>query len=410
MARKRQKTNSFQKQKIVKAQCRNEFIHNLKHFIDIIHGEEVSPLIPSSILNELYDKRIHPFRIAIATGSIVPSAVLKDVRESLSTHSKNAPITLTISDKLEVTMEEFFTLILTISLNLEKSIKENHPSLQPLKRNLIKFNATVQDLLNIVGENLHSMLLSMGFFYHDISKTIYWLKHELIATQSGLDNLIRINSFKIEKSNIIIDDIKRTIIRLGFAFPSYGIDWLSMKPSELRIQDCESDNPLDVFIQTHALQRLSERIDCFPIGSVHYNMFQSFKFPKVFYDPYGNILIEFRFFHTKAGYFRIDVIDGKIIIRTFLFVTNNGTPEGQMLANYTGLQKLDKKYLAIDKLSTFMTSDIGKDENVKKLFIDSGCQCLLYLFERFKSISNTSKRFDSQFMLKYCNSEKMLIP
>ena len=52
----------------------------------------------------------------------------------------------------------------------------------------------------------------------------------------------------------------------------------------------------------------------------------------------------------------MDIIEGKIVIRTFLFVTNNGTPEGKKLAQITGLQKLDKKYLALDKLSTFMTS------------------------------------------------------
>jgi hypothetical protein len=81
---------------------------------------------------------------------------------------------------------------------------------------------------------------------------------------------------------------------MGYVFPNCGIEWLSLKPSELKIDSSASDIPLDVFIQTHALQRLSERIDCFPIGSVQYNMFLSFKMPEVFYDLNGNILIEFR--------------------------------------------------------------------------------------------------------------------
>lgn len=279
-----------------------------------------------------------------------------------------------------------------------------------MKNNLRKFNEGIQDSLNIAANNLNDMLLSLGFFYHDMSQTIYWLKHEFIVTPFGPGNLISINTFKIESSDVIIDDTKRTVIRMGYAFPGYGIDWLSMKPSELNIQGYDSDNPLDVYIQTHALHRLAERIDCFPIGSVHYNMFQSFKFPKVFYDLHGNTLVEFRFFHTKAGYFRIDVIDGKIIIRTFLFVTNNGTPEGQKLGSNTRLQKLDKKYLAIDKLSTFMTSDVGKDENVKKIFIDSGCQCLLDLYAHHSIAINTPEHFDSEFLLKYIDYEKEHFP
>lgn len=377
-----------------------------------MNGEEVSSLITSSILNELYDKRLHPFKIVVSPDSTVPSPVVKDVRETISGQTKNKEITVTVcSDKLDVSLEEFFTLILTISLNLEKLIKENQPALQSLKRKLIEFNATLQDLVSIASDSLHNTLLSLGFFYHDISKTIYWLKHELIATPFGPGNLISINSFKIESSDIKIDGIRRTALRMGYAFPNFGIDWLSLKPSELKIENSVSDIPLDVFIQTHALQRLSERIDCFPIGSVHYNMFQSFKFPKVFHDLNGNILVEFRFFHTKAGYFRIDVIDGRIVIRTFLFVTNNGTPEGQKLGSITGLQKLDKKYLAIDKLSTFMSSDIGKNENVKKIFVDAGCQCLLDLYEQSHSVAiNTPKHFDSELMLKYIDYERKYFP
>lgn len=107
------------------AQYRNEFIRKLKHFIDIINGEEVSSLIPASILDALCNCRSHPFKIAAAPDNIVPSEVVKDIRETISSQSKNDAFSITVSDKLEVTMEEYFTLILTIFLNLEKAIKEN---------------------------------------------------------------------------------------------------------------------------------------------------------------------------------------------------------------------------------------------------------------------------------------------
>ena len=100
-------------------------------------------------------------------------------------------------------------------------------------------------------------------------------------------------------------------MRMGYVFPNFGIDWISLKPSDLNLENCFSDIPRDVYIQSHALQRLSERIDCFPTGSVYYNMFISLKFPKVFYDLNHNILIEYRFFETKAGYFRVDNVGGK---------------------------------------------------------------------------------------------------
>jgi len=123
-------------------------------------------------------------------------------------------------------------------------------------------------------------------------------------------------------------------------------------------------------------------------------------------DNNNNLLIEFRFFDTKAGYFRADIVDGIVLIRTFLFITNNGTPEGQLLEKNTGLQKLDKKYLAIDKLSTFMTSDLDKNDEVRHIFKTSGCQCLLDLYEKMKPlVTKHASGFDSDLMLKYMNTQ-----
>jgi hypothetical protein len=41
--------------------------------------------------------------------------------------------------------------------------------------------------------------------------------------------------------------------------------------------------------------------------------------------------------------------EGKLVIRSFLFLTNDGTPEGWKLRALTGLAKRDKKYLEIEK-------------------------------------------------------------
>jgi uncharacterized protein (UPF0276 family) len=92
-------------------------------------------------------------------------------------------------------------------------------------------------------------------------------------------------------------------------------------------------------------------------------------------------------------------------------IKHNGTPEGQKLENITELKKLDKKYLAIDKLSTFMTSDIGDNEEVRKIFTTAGCQCLLDLYEKMNPIvTKSSKKFDSNSMLKYLGFSKEQFP
>jgi hypothetical protein len=101
------------------------------------------------------------------------------------------------------------------------------------------------------------------------------------------------------------------------------------------------------------------------------NIFTSLQNPKFTYDSNNKLLIEYRFFDTKTGYLRVNIVNDIILTGTFLFVTNNGTPEGQLLDKNKGLQKSDKEYLNIDKLSTFMNSDLDKNEEVQKIFKNS---------------------------------------
>ncbi len=89
---------------------------------------------------------------------------------------------------------------------------------------------------------------------------------------------------------------------------------------------------------------------------------------------------------TKAGYFRFDVVGNIIVVKTFLFLTNSGTPEGDLLAKNTGLKVLDMKYLTIDKLSTFMSSDIANNVQINKIFTDAGCQSLFELYAKVADI------------------------
>lgn len=95
------------------------------------------------------------------------------------------------------------------------------------------------------------------------------------------------------------------------------------------------------------------------------------------------------------------LVDEKIIIRTFLFLTNDGTPDGKKLSELTRLQLLDKQYLGIDTLAGFMKFWIAKDEALSALFTEAGCESLLdlHVLERFQVSELTAK--DPLYLLKY---------
>jgi hypothetical protein len=413
MTQRRKKSTSFQKQKIAKAQHRNEFIRKLKIVINAINGKDGPVDLSQTLLEKLYNSRLHSFKVVVPDQCTVPSEIVNYTRQIISGWAKKEKV-IVIPGKLEVTIEEFYTVVLTVSINLDRFLTDELSSLGPLKKKLRKFNIALENVYEKATNDIYTTLLTLEFYHTDIGKTIYWLNHEMDPTPglaSGIDNLIKYNTYKSESTSVVIDDKPRPVVRLGYSFPNYGIEWISIKPSVLNIDNSFADIPLDVYIQSHALLRLSERIDCYLTGSLHYNMFISFKDPKVSYDSNHNILIEYRYFGMKAGYFRLDIVEGKIIIRTFLFVTNNGTPEGIKLEHITGLKKLDKKYLALDKLSTFMTSDIGNNEKVRKIFISAGCQCLLDLYEKSHIIAtNSPNHFDADLMLKYIEHDNEYRP
>jgi hypothetical protein len=94
----------------------------------------------------------------------------------------------------------------------------------------------------------------------------------------------------------------------------------------------------------------------------------------------------------------------KIVIRTFLFITFSGTPEGQKLSQITGLNMFDKKYLAIDRLSTFMKTDIRENPVLADLFTRAGCGDL-FQTDKIMNYVNTKNEssFSSELLIKYMN-------
>lgn len=409
MAQKKKGLTAFKKQKIAQNQYARETIVKLIIFLKAIYGDELFSKIPVNIISNAFISRVHSFKIIASPGCNVSSSLLNETRKMLLSVAKSMNISV-IPGKLDVSLVEFYSVGLTSFVVLPSFLADDPGVSDSIKLKSDELKSLLDSNLEEANDLLFNVLVAFGMTKNEISKTQYYLNHK-INSSGGLNNTIAINTYKIEPSSIIVDNIPRPAFRVGYAFPNFGIDWVSIDALTLNIQHLHIDTAFDVYIQSHALQRLSERMDCFPAGLLHYNMFISLKFPKVFRDSNQNILIEFRFFEVKAGYFLVDLIDEKVLIKTFLFLTNNGAPEGQKLGSITGLQKFDKKYLALDRLSTFMTSEIGENETLRSLLISADCGCLLDLYERTKIIStNTSKKFDAEFMLKYISQRQKHIP
>ena len=161
------------------------------------------------------------------------------------------------------------------------------------------------------------------------------------------------------------------------------------------------DVPLALYISTHTLARLRERLNITP-GIMHQILLLSFLEPKINHRWNGDKShVEFRLAGEKVGYLVVELHGSILMIHTFLFLTNNGTYEGEKLGRLLSVVKEDKKYLEIDTLPAFNAYHIDQNEKLSKLFIEAGCGSLLKLGNLQEFTINQVADKDPESILHY---------
>ena len=412
MAQRKKKPSGHQLEAIAHAQFKNEFMRKLKRISDCCCGKEFYDLLPLEELNFIYRIRCHPFKIVPADGHLVADKVLNSMKRFLLPMVKTDKMTLS-KYGIEISLEDYFTVALTLQ-SYSKMIKDKHFRHVDRIKSISNDFGYDEEIFETGVSQLQGLLSTMGCWESIIGGYTYWLEYnlKLIETHEAcIQNVLEVYSRKPESTRVRINGTVRPVVRLGCGFPTAGMEWITLQPSLLKIKNGTSHPPLNVYFQSHTLQRMTERLDCIPTPLAHINAIASFRDAKVFYDNNRNMLIEYRICECKVGYFRVDVVDGLAVVRTFLFLTQSGTPEGQLLWKNTGLQKLDTKYLVMDKLSSFMYSDIGDNNRIRKILQDSGCQGLLDLYAIInKSGTRHPNHLISSMMLDYLGISDHLFP
>ena len=124
----------------------------------------------------------------------------------------------------------------------------------------------------------------------------------------------------------------------------------------------------------------------------------------------AKLLFPLQLGRIRLGYLSAVITGDKLVVLTFLFLTNNGTPEGKKLHDLIGLQKEDKKYLGIDKLSTFICSDIRQNEKLKDLFCKAGCGALFEISGAYLDQPNQKEISCAAYIARYLGMEQATQP
>lgn len=108
-----------------------------------------------------------------------------------------------------------------------------------------------------------------------------------------------------------------------------------------------------IYIQNHAIDALEKRIDNSKTTLLLFHLAMSLEKPELrFYE--GKYLLTYRIGNKiKAGYFVCSFVSGCIVLRTFLFITYDGTPEGDLVNVKLELDRQSKTYMGLEKFSTY---------------------------------------------------------
>ena len=372
MAKKKKKNiNQLNKQEF--AHHRNEYLKGLKNALKLMGCPDAFALIPRSDYNRIYQFRATNVPVDKAGGKGITNGELAFFKVIIKRRLYDTETLNIIYKEKALTIHYVLAYIMALKLYSRYLGFEESANAKKIKEILdekIEYNKILIEAL----EKITFDLLIDGVFHSRFDQEYFWfeIKHEIAIKEHSTQLLkIVLNKEKAVKRSLEVDGNIRTIFKVATP-TNKGLRWASLKGGQFN-NGTKDDKQYDIYIQSHAIRRFYERLDCLEDLILNYSLIEAFLQPEIIHFK-NTYLIEFNLYGHKVGYFMVEQLKEIALVRTFLFITNNGTPEGQKLEQICGLKKHDKAYWNIDKLSTFKNSDIAENPELRKIFVEAGCK------------------------------------
>lgn len=399
--KRRKKASASQSQKLIKAQQKKEFYRKIQQILCACECPDLLDNLTKHNKELLFELRITPVKV-IAGNRDIKAIDLKTFATGIKERLNGESYTLA-NKEYPVTANDLLTVGVTLYAFLVNNAEDFPEIFNPLVKRIKPLKETLENEQGL-------WKLEKGFagimcmINSDFSRQLYYTKTVKFDIPGVIDKKEYVELYKYipERRRVRIDGVYRTVFQVGWYFEN------KYYPSVIQTCKIKSDVPipetrLNVYIQSHALIRLSERLNEKNNGVLQVDIFASIYKAKSFRYNSNTFYIDYYFSDQKAGYLVGEIIDGIVVIQTFLFLTHSSTPEGERLKELTGLNKLDMKYLNIDKLKVFQESDIKDNPVLKQLFIDAGCGSL---FEIRKDEFNFINQQLADTLLNYLEDKR----
>lgn len=357
-------------------------------------------LFPESSLRLMFANRYPPIKVVLDGKRVMTDGEAVKYRRSLVELFSNRYVETLTGERISYT--RFLTDALVLIHHIQYGIADRFRGSSPLMRAFAPYFTDGGWYGRWKDEALRLMGVADIQLYDFYRGTVRSRADGMAIVNPGGRNVIRV--YRVGHQTMLqdIDGKKRVIAKLGV--PSQKeikvFDWPLLRPSELGFEDMDDSVAMPLYAQQHALNRFEERTS-FPSGYVQAFLTNLFAHGTPRFQFFGGrSLLECYIGKHKVGYFVITPHDGKWIVRTFLFLTNDGTPEGRRLAELTDWQRMDRKHLMVDRMDAFLAYDISGDAGLRKLFVKAGCGSLLRFADEVGPIAGITPE-SADYIYKY---------
>jgi len=412
MAKK--KTSQHQKQAAKERNNRQEkeFWIGFNNFMERLELKQHLSVLPKSVTSEIISHRISSIRLVPTKESSntgCDTQELKDYFEDKFTRVCDVPYT----NGATFTIKEYVIYLLYTAMIIKRYLENNRNEkvegafngmVHFVEDNYLEFMNKMQACINLIAGWLsHPLKSYININIFDIRPNN---SYNTLSDSQCSSLIFEYTSYVPTRRQVSIEGKRREVVEMAYS-PWHGkMVWCTVAPSILKKT---GDTPIRVFIQKHALNRLNERLDIVSENAQYNLTAQSIVEVKSVKQVGPNrYLLPASFNGFKLGYLVTNYVEDILVITTFLFITQEGSPEGILLSKLTGFKKLDKSYLCIDKMSTFIQSDIASKPELVKILQDAKLGHLIDLYQEIGYICEDQKENldDPSFILEYIQKKQ----
>ncbi|MDI6739250.1 MAG: hypothetical protein QME74_02685 [Candidatus Edwardsbacteria bacterium] len=278
MAKKKSKHKALS-QAVIVAQHQNRYIEKIRHICQACGSPQAFSFIARPALERLFRTRMLPFAIFPAPGEVIPERELKDCRILLFDQVKTQAMPL-FEGGPAMPLDDCLGVAYNFHHYLRNLGDGECPHAAEVKKGLALFIES--DLVERALVRLSLALWTASLFVSDYRTRVLWLTVEFdcIPGDTNVQRLLYVHSLEPERIRTAFDGSARPAHRVCWAFGTTGLSCVEVKPSDLGSGGSFAALPHPAYIQSHALQRLAERMDGVQPGLLHYFVFMSLYNPR----------------------------------------------------------------------------------------------------------------------------------